>query len=134
MSLRLKFFLYLVFIHLLFAGVSVYLLLKYRIWLIAVEIVFALSLAVGIGLVRSLFGTIELIKTGVQFISDRDFTSHFREVGQPEMDQLIVVYNRMSEHLREERIKLQEQNYFLDKIMTASPSGIVTMDFDGRVA
>ena len=47
MSLRLKFILYLLLVHLLFAGVAVYLLLQQRIWLLAVEGVFIISLYVG---------------------------------------------------------------------------------------
>src|SRR5262247_3264604 len=133
-SLRLKFILYLVLVHLLFAGVAVYLITKHRLWLLAVEAVFVISLAVGVSIIRKLFGTIELINTGAQFIEDSDFTSRFREVGQPEMDHLVHVYNRMADSLREERVRMQEQNYFLDKVLTASPSGVVTFDFDGRIA
>jgi nitrogen fixation/metabolism regulation signal transduction histidine kinase len=133
-SLRLRFFLYLVFIHLLFAGVAIYLLSKHRFWLLAVEAVFVISLAAGASLIRNLFGAIELINTGARFIEDSDFTSRFREVGQPEMDHLAHVYNRMADSLREERARMQEQNYFLDKVLTASPSGVVTFDFDGRIA
>ena len=134
MTLRFKLLIYLVGIHLLFAGVAIYLLLQHRIWLLAVELVFVVSLTGGWMLTRSLFGTIELIQTGAQFMRDRDFSSRFREVGHPEMDQLIEIYNRMADHLREERTKLQEQNYFLDKILDASPSGILTLDFDSRIA
>lgn len=134
MSLRLKFILYLILIHLLFAGVAIYLLLQQRLWLLAVEAVFALSLISGLKLIQHLFGTLDLINTGAQFISDSDFTSRFREVGQPEMDRLIQVYNRMVDHLREERTRLQEQHYFLDKILTASPSGVITLDFDEHIA
>src|SRR5215475_14511712 len=133
-SLRLKFILYLVLVHLLFAGVAIYLITKHRLWLLAVEAVFVISLAVGVSIIRKLFGTIELINTGAQFIEDSDFTSRFREVGQPEMDHLVRVYNRMADSLREERVRMQEQNYFLDKVLTASPSGVVTFDFDGRIA
>ncbi|HYP28045.1 MAG TPA: ATP-binding protein [Blastocatellia bacterium] len=134
MNLRLKFVLYLVAIHVLFAGVAVYLLHRDRIWLLAVEAIFVVSLITGVRLIRNLFGTIEMINTGAQFISDSDFTSRFREVGQPEMDQLINIYNRMVDHLREERTRQQEQHYFLDKILKASPSGILTLDLDGRIA
>jgi nitrogen fixation/metabolism regulation signal transduction histidine kinase len=132
-SLRLKFILYLILIHLLFAGVAIYLLSKNRFWLLAVEAVFIVSLYAGLRLIRHLFNTIELINTGAQFIQDSDFTSRFSEVGQRELDHLIKVYNRMADHLREERTRTQEQNYFLDRVLTASPSGIVTLDFDGRV-
>ena len=132
-SLRLKFILYLILIHLLFAGVAVYLLSKNRVWLLALEAVFIVSLYAGLRLIRHLFNTIELINTGAQFIQDSDFTSRFSEVGQRELDHLIKVYNRMADHLREERTRTQEQNYFLDRVLTASPSGVVTLDFDGRV-
>jgi two-component system nitrogen regulation sensor histidine kinase NtrY len=134
MSLRLKFILYLILVHLLFAGVAIYLLLQYRIWLLAVEAVFLISLTIGLKLIRNLFGTIELINTGAQFINDGDFTARFREVGQKELDQLVHIYNKMIDHLRDERLKLQEQNYFLDKVLTASPSGIITFDFDVKIA
>jgi len=132
-SLRLKFILYLILIHLLFAGVAVYLLSKNRVWLLAIEAVFIVSLYAGLRLIRHLFNTIELINTGARFIQDSDFTSRFSEVGQRELDHLIKVYNRMADHLREERTRTQEQNYFLDRVLTASPSGLVTLDFDGRV-
>jgi two-component system, NtrC family, nitrogen regulation sensor histidine kinase NtrY len=75
-----------------------------------------------------------LINTGAQFIEDSDFTSRFREIGQSEMDRLIGVYNRMIDHLREERTRMQEQNYFLEKVLKASPSGVITFDFDGHIA
>ncbi len=134
LSLRTRFILYLIVVHLLFAGVAIYLLSKNRVWLLAVEAVFVVSLYLGIRLIRNLFGTIELINTGAHFIEDSDFTSRFREVGQPEMDNLVHVYNRMADHLREERARMQEQNFFLEKIVTVSPSGIITFDFDGRIS
>src|SRR5262245_25602742 len=133
-SLQTRFILYLIFVHLLFAGIAIYLLKTERIWLLAVEAVFIASLAIGIKLIRNLFGTLELLNTGTQFIEDNDFTSRFREIGQLEMDRLIGVYNRMADHLREERTRMQEQNYFLEKVLNASPSGIITFDFDGRIA
>lgn len=134
MNLRIKFILYLLLVHLLFAGVAIYLLLQHRLWLLAVEAIFIISLYTGIRLVRQLFNTIELINTGADFIQDSDFTTRFNEIGQPELDRLVKVYNRMAGHLRDERTRTQEQNYFLDKILSASPSGIVTLDFDGQIS
>ena len=134
MSLRLKFILYLILVHLMFVGVAIYLLLQHRLWLLAVEAIFLISLTIGLMLIKNLFGTIELINTGAQFINDGDFTARFREVGQKELDQLVHIYNKMIDHLRQERLQLQEQNYFLDKVLTASPSGIITFDFDTKIA
>ncbi|MFL6192552.1 MAG: sensor histidine kinase, partial [Thermoanaerobaculia bacterium] len=67
-------------------------------------------------------------------MSERDFTSQFREVGQPEMDALVRIYNQMIVRLRDERLTLQERNYFLDRLLSASPAGVLTLDFDGRVS
>ena len=134
MSLRLKLVLYLLGIHLVFAGVSGYLLIDEKPWLLALELFFLLSFLAGARLVHHLRVPLDLIGTGAELIGERDFTSKFIEVGQPEMDRLVGVYNRMIDQLREERTRLEEQHYFMDKILAASPSGIVTLDFDGRIA
>jgi two-component system, NtrC family, nitrogen regulation sensor histidine kinase NtrY len=133
MSLRAKILLYLVLIHAILAAISFVVLRENRLWLLAVEALFVLSIVLGALLVRAFFVPLDLIRTGAELIGERDFTSQFREVGQPEMDALIRIYNQMIGRLREERLKLQEQHYFLDRLLTASPAGIVTLDFDGRV-
>ena len=68
------------------------------------------SIVFGVLLVRTFFVPLELIRTGAELIGERDFTSQFREVGQPEMDALIRIYNQMIDRLREERLQLQEQH------------------------
>lgn len=133
MSLRVKFIVYLALVH-LFAALVFFLMEEQRGWLLAVEVFFALSLATGIRLIQHFWVPLDLIRTGAELIEERDFTSKFIEVGQPEMDQLIRIYNRMIDQLREERTRLQEQHYFMDKILASAPSGIVTLDFDGRIA
>ena len=133
MSLRAKIVGYLVLIHLILGGVAVFVLWEQRVWLLVAEAFFLVSIAVGVMLVRALFVPLELIRTGADLIAEREFGTHFREVGQPEMDALIAIYNRMIDRLREERVKLEEQQYFLAEILQASPSGIVILDLDGYV-
>jgi signal transduction histidine kinase len=132
LTLRGRFVLYLLLLHLLFAGLAVFLLLRNRLWLLAVEAVFALSLAAGLGLVRHFFGTLSVLQSGAQLLNESDFQARFRETGRPEMDELVRVYNRMADHLREERIRLQEQHHLLSRILEVSPSGVAILDFDGR--
>ena len=134
MSLRSKLILYLIGIHLVFAGLAGYLLREEKPWLLGIEAFFILSFAIGLRLIQHFWVPLDLIRTGAELIGERDFTSKFVEVGQPEMDQLVRVYNRMIDQLREERTRLQEQHYFMDKILTASPSGIITLDFDDKIA
>lgn len=133
MSLRAKIIAYLVLIHAVLAVISFLVLRENRLWLLAVEALFVLSVVLGALLVRTFFVPLDLIRTGAELIGERDFTTQFREVGQPEMDALIRIYNEMIGRLREERLRLQEQHYFLDRVLTASPAGIVTLDFDSRV-
>lgn len=134
MTLHRKFILYLVLIHLVFAASAARFLVENRAFLLAVEAFFILSLICGIRLLQALFAPLDLIRTGTELIDESDFTCRFRALGQPEVDRLIQVYNKMIDHLREERVRLQEQHYFLDKVLRASPSGILTFDFDEKVA
>ena len=134
MSLRAKVVLYLVLIHVVLGAISFLALRESRWLLLAVEGLFVLSIALGWMLVRSFFVPLDLIRTGAELMSERDFASTFREVGQPEMDALIRIYNGMTERLRDERLQLQERNFFLDRLLAASPSGVLTLDFDGRLS
>ncbi len=134
MSLRLKFILYLLFVHLAIAGLAVYFLWNHRAWLLALEAFFAVSFIFSFRLFRALFKPIEMVAAGVETLKHRDFSSKLLPIHEPEIDRLIEVYNHMVEQLREERIRLQEQHFFLDKVLTASPSGIITLDFDERIA
>ena len=134
MSLRAKIIVYLVLIHAVLAAISFFVLREDPPWLLAVEGLFVLSIVFGVLLVRTFFVPLDLIRTGAELIGERDFTSQFREVGQPEMDSLVRIYNQMIDRLREERLKQQEQHYFLEKILAASPAGVLTLDFDARVS
>jgi nitrogen fixation/metabolism regulation signal transduction histidine kinase len=134
MSLRGKIVGYLAAIHAVLAAVAVLALRDRPLWLLAAELLFALSLVLGYLLIRAFFVPLQLIRTGAELVAEKDFTSTFRPVGQPEMDALIGVYNRMIGELRSERLRLQEQHHFLDEVLSASPAGVVTLDFDGRVS
>lgn len=131
MTLRTKLLLWFIALHLVFAGLAVVVLMEDQIWLFGVEVFFAISIVISYRLVNALFVPLELIRTGAELISERDFTSRFVPIGQPEMDRLIEIYNLMIDRLREERLAAEEQQHLLQKIVEASPSGIVICDFDG---
>jgi signal transduction histidine kinase len=133
-SLTARFASYLALLHALFAGVALFLLRGRRVWLLAVEAVFAFSLLAGLGLLRGLRRGLQPLDEASRLLAESDFTTRFREVGQPEVDRLIGVYNRMADELREERTRSQEQQGLLERILAVSPSGVVILDFEGRVA
>jgi nitrogen fixation/metabolism regulation signal transduction histidine kinase len=54
-------------------------------------------------------------------------------VGQPELDSLIDIYNQMIDKLRQERTLQQEQHFFLDKLILASPAGVIILDYDEKI-
>ncbi len=133
MTLRTKILIYIATLHAALAAAAVFLLLERPMLLFAVELLFVISIVVGVRLVRALFVPLDLIRTGAELIAERDFTSRFVPVGQPEMDTLIDVYNRMIDRLREERLTAEEQHQLLQKIMDAAPVGIVICDYEGNV-
>jgi len=132
-TLRLKFLIYLVTLHVVFAACAVWFLRDRRIWLIAVEVFFVASLAVGVWLLRAYFGPLKLIGSGAEYLHDGEFTTRFRETGQQDMDRLVDIYNRMVDKLREERIRNEEQEQLLRMVMAESPGGVITLDVDDRV-
>lgn len=133
LRLRAKIIAYVVTLHAVLAAAAVGVLLERPLLLFAVEAVFVLSVAISVRLIRGLFVPLDLIETGGELIAERDFTSRFVPIGQPEMDTLIEVYNRMIDRLRDERLAAEEQQQLLQKLVDASPAGIVICDFEGRV-
>jgi nitrogen fixation/metabolism regulation signal transduction histidine kinase len=80
-----------------------------------------------------MFKPFDLVITGSELIEEGDFTSKFRNTGQPEVDQLISLYNQMIKKLRNERLSLEEQHLFLYKLLEATPSGVIILDYDGGI-
>ncbi len=121
MNLRRRFIIYLVVVHAMLAALAWWLLQQNILWLIAIEVVFIVSLAVGIAIVTRLSSTLVTVRQSAQMLREGEFTTRFLEVGHPDVDTMIRVYNRMVDNLREERVRLQEQQYFLGQLLAASP-------------
>src|SRR5687767_13718658 len=120
MSLRTKFTTYLIGIHLVLGIAAAFILRERPMLLFAIEALFVLSVILGVRFVRALFVPLELIRPGAELIGERDFTSSFVPVGQPEMDMLIDVYNRMIDRLREERLAAEARHHLHTKSVQAS--------------
>jgi len=132
-SLKGRFLLYLALVHLVFLGAAFVFLRGHRVWLPLVEVFFAVSFLVGLRLARRMSEPAEVLKTGIELLESEDFMTRFREAHQPEIDRLIRLYNRMVDHLRDERVTNQEQDSLLRRLLEISPSGMITLDYDGRV-
>ncbi len=73
------------------------------------------------------------MQTGTDAILDQDFNIKFLKTGSKEVDKLISVFNNMIDLLRSERIRTEEQSYFLENLIKASPIGIIILDYDNNV-
>ena len=133
MTQRTRFTVYLVIVHLLLAATAFGLFLQHPLWLLATEAAFVVSVAVGTALTRRMFSTVDHAAVASQLIRDGEFASRLLPVAQPEIDNLIGVYNQMADHLRDQRTQLQEQQHFLADVLRVSPAGILVLDFDRRV-
>ena len=132
-SLRTRLLTYLVVVHVLFAGIAFDFLANDPLALVVTQLIAVVSLTIGLWLTRQVLGSLAFMRESATLLNESDFMSRFRDVGQPELDQLIHVYNRMVDHMRDERVRLQEQQFLLGRILDVSPSGILTLDFEKRV-
>jgi two-component system nitrogen regulation sensor histidine kinase NtrY len=132
-SLRARFVAYLIAVHALMAATAVLVVRQFPYWLLGAEAVLVISFVIGLVLIRGFFSSVSFIEDSAQLLEDSDLMSRYREVGQPSVDRLIRVFNRMVDSLRDERVRLQEQQQFLTRVLKESPGGIVVLDFDGRI-
>lgn len=133
MSSRNRLLVYIAVLHAAIAALVVPLVVKDRLWFVAVEMFFVASLLFAFRLLRGVFANLELLAEGARFLDEHEFTTRFLETGRPELDRLVALYNRLADDLRGERTRLREQHHFLTQVLQASPSGILILDFDGRI-
>lgn len=83
---------------------------------------------------RKIVKPLNTIGSGMELLREQDFSSRLSLVGQYEADRVVNVFNRMMEQLKNERLRLREQNHFLDLLINASPMGVVIMTLDNEVS
>ena len=74
------------------------------------------------------------IGSGMELLREQDFSSRLSRVGQYEADRIVNIFNRMMEQLKNERLRMREQNHFLDLLIQASPMGVVILTMDDEVS
>jgi two-component system, NtrC family, nitrogen regulation sensor histidine kinase NtrY len=97
------------------------------------EVAIVISFLIFINLYRTVFRPFKLLQAGIESIADKDFSLKFLPVGQPELDRLIDVFNKMIDQLRLERTKTIEKNFFLEKLIEASPAAIIILDKNSTI-
>ena len=79
---------------------------------------------------RKIVKPLNSIGSGMEMLREQDFSSRLSPVGQYEADRIVNVFNRMMEQLKNERLRLREQNNFLDLLIKASPMGVILTTLD----
>lgn len=83
---------------------------------------------------RKIVKPMNTIGYGMELLREQDFSSRLSLVGQYEADRIVNIFNRMMEQLKNERLRMREQNYFLDLLIKASPMGVIITTLDGDIS
>ena len=134
LKLRSRYILLIASLHLVVLVLTFFIFDENKLLFIGSEAVLLVSAYFFFRLYKALVAPVQLISKGVNAILDRDFQVKFQEIGQPEMDHLIQVYNRMIDELRQERTQTVEKNLLLEKLIRSSPTGIIQLDLEGRIS
>ncbi len=134
MKLRIKYFLYILLLHAFLLALNI-VFLRDEPWLfIASEVLMVVSLYFAWRIYKAFIVPVQLMAAGAESLKEKDFSIQFNPVGQEELDMLIQVYNKMIEQLRQERALQEERSSLLQKVMAASPAGIILLDPNEKVA
>ena len=99
-----------------------------------VEGIITLSLIYLVYFYHKVVKPLDTIANGMDLLREQDFSSRLKSVGQLEADRIVDIFNRMMQQLKEERLRLREQNHFLDLLISVSPMGVVIQTFDGKIS
>ncbi|MGE0640574.1 MAG: PAS domain-containing sensor histidine kinase [Thermoanaerobaculia bacterium] len=122
-----------VVLHLPLAFLAWYAARDSRLGILAAEVAVAVSFTASWWLLRLGRVSRELAEGGRSLLAEGDFTTRFRLLGQRDVDELVLLFNSLSEELRRERLRLEERDLLLGKLIAASPAGVVLLDLDGNV-
>lgn len=73
------------------------------------------------------------LNTGLELLRTQDFSNRLSLTGQKDTDHIVGIFNRMINQLKNERLKVREQNHFLDLIISNSPMGVIILNFDNKI-
>ena len=134
--MRIKFFFFILVLFLLgLGGMLVYLLSgKPLLYLYVLEGLIGFILIYLIVFYNKIVKPMNTIGSGMELLREQDFSSRLSRVGQYEADRIVNIFNRMMEQLKNERLRMREQNHFLDLLIQASPMGVIILTMDDEVS
>ena len=82
---------------------------------------------------RKVIRPIDTLTSGMELLRDQDMSTTLAPSGQKETDEIVKTFNALIKRLRDEHLKLDEQNTFLNLLIEASPMGVILCDLSGNV-
>ncbi|MYN17001.1 sensor histidine kinase [Rugamonas sp. FT107W] len=134
MSLRHKLYAYLAAAHLLFLGLTITLFKQAPLWMLGLEAAVLLSFALGVRLIRRALEPLGYTRHFHDLLQDQHYAARLQQSGDPQLNELVQLFNTMLGALYQERLQLGEQQGFLDRLLEATPSAVIVFDFDGRIS
>ncbi len=133
MKLRTKYIIFVFILHLVTLVLTYFIFKENKILFLVAEVFIIISIIISWNLYRQLIQPLKSLMAGLDAIKDYDFNVKFLSTGKYEVDQLISVYNRMMDQLRSERTLQEQQHFFLEKLISTSPTGIIVLDYDDQI-
>ena len=134
MSLRRRLYAYVIAVHLLFLVITVMQLRDAPGQMLALEAAVLGSLALGVRLVRRALEPLGYTRHFQELLQDQHYAARLQPSGDAELNELVQLFNGMLGALYQERLRIGEQQGFLDRLLEATPSAVIVFDFDGRVS
>ena len=133
MSVKTRFLIWAVVVHLLMTGLCIFAFRHHLAWLwssmLCMAVLAGISAWVWYGLAKS----DKVSAICLEMLNEQDFSAQLRHVGYPEGDRMIDTYNRMIAELREQRLQILDKIEFLNLLIEANTMGIIILDFDMSV-
>ncbi len=76
---------------------------------------------------------VRAVWAGMDLLREQDYSSRLSPVGQHDADKIVSLFNDLMARLKVERLKVREQNHFLDLLIEASPMGIMSYGFSDKI-
>ncbi|MCL1616363.1 ATP-binding protein [Bacteroides sp. ET71] len=83
---------------------------------------------------RKIVKPLNSIGNGMDLLREQDFSSRLSPVGQYEADRIVNIFNRMMDQLKNERLRMREQNSFLELLIQASPMGVIILNLSEKIS
>lgn len=102
-----------------------------RWWQLGIGILILILLFI---LYRSSVKPVEVARLGLDLLGAQDFNNRLVKVGEPGADKIVDLFNGLITRLKNERLRMKEQNKFLNLLIDASPMGIVLLNLGNKIS